>query len=55
MGALAFVRPLLQRVAGDRAVTTVKRSASASPATGSAKAHAIEQQKLMELAFARLR
>jgi 2-oxoglutarate dehydrogenase E1 component len=55
MGALAFVRPLLQRFAGDRAVTTVKRSASASPATGSAKAHAIEQQKLMELAFARLR
>jgi 2-oxoglutarate dehydrogenase E1 component len=55
MGALAFVRPLLQSLAGDRAVTTVKRSASASPATGSAKAHAIEQQKLMELAFARLR
>ena len=55
MGALAFVRPQLQRFAGDRPVTTVKRSASASPATGSAKAHAIEQQKLMELAFARLR
>jgi 2-oxoglutarate dehydrogenase E1 component len=55
MGALSFVRPLLARLAGDRAVTTVKRSASASPATGSAKAHAIEQQKLMELAFARLR
>jgi 2-oxoglutarate dehydrogenase E1 component len=55
MGALSFVRPLLTRLAGDRSVTTVKRSASASPATGSAKAHAIEQQKLMELAFARLR
>jgi 2-oxoglutarate dehydrogenase E1 component len=55
MGALAFVRPLLRHIAGDRAVTTVKRSASASPATGSPKAHAIEQQKLMELAFARLR
>ncbi len=55
MGALSFVRPLLQRLAGDRAVTTVKRSESASPATGSAKAHAIEQQKVMELAFARFR
>jgi 2-oxoglutarate dehydrogenase E1 component len=55
MGALSFVRPLLKRLAGDRAVTTVKRSASASPATGSAKAHVIEQQKLLELAFARLR
>jgi 2-oxoglutarate dehydrogenase E1 component len=54
MGALSFVRPRLQQVAGDRAVTTVKRSASASPATGSSKAHAIEQQSLLELAFARV-
>jgi 2-oxoglutarate dehydrogenase complex dehydrogenase (E1) component-like enzyme len=29
----------------------VKRSASASPATGSAKAHQLEQQALLELAF----
>jgi len=34
-------------------VTTVHRSASASPATGSTKAHAIEQQRLMDLAWAR--
>jgi 2-oxoglutarate dehydrogenase E1 component len=54
MGALTFVRPFLQRLAGDRPVTTVKRSASASPATGSPKAHAIEQKRLMDLAFARL-
>ena len=53
MGALAFVRPWLQQLAGERPVTTVKRSASASPATGSPKAHAIEQQTLMDLAFAR--
>jgi len=53
MGALRFVRPIVQRLAGDRRITTVKRSASASPATGSAKAHAIEQQALLELALAR--
>jgi 2-oxoglutarate dehydrogenase E1 component len=53
MGALMFVRPRLQQLCGDRKVTTVNRSASASPATGSPKAHAIEQQRLMELAFAR--
>jgi 2-oxoglutarate dehydrogenase complex dehydrogenase (E1) component-like enzyme len=34
-------------------VRTVKRSASASPATGSMKAHQIEQSALLALAFAR--
>ncbi|MCB0360003.1 MAG: hypothetical protein KDD44_10215, partial [Bdellovibrionales bacterium] len=53
MGALFFVKPLIQRLAGNRNVSTVKRSASASPATGSAKAHAIEQESLINLAFAR--
>jgi 2-oxoglutarate dehydrogenase E1 component len=52
MGALFFVRPLLQQLAGHRHVTTIKRTASASPATGSPKAHALEQQALLELAFA---
>ncbi len=53
MGALAFVHPHLRLLAGERAqVRSIKRSASASPATGSAKAHAIEQRKLIELAFA---
>jgi 2-oxoglutarate dehydrogenase E1 component len=52
MGALNFVQPRIQRVIGDRRqLRSVKRSASASPATGSAKAHAIEQQKLIEAAF----
>jgi 2-oxoglutarate dehydrogenase E1 component len=52
MGALSYVRPELNRLAGGRHVTTVKRSASASPATGSVKAHQLEQQSLIRLAFA---
>jgi len=53
MGALPFVQPRLLRLAGAKPVRSVKRSPSASPATGSPKAHAIEQQALMDLAFAR--
>jgi 2-oxoglutarate dehydrogenase E1 component len=52
MGALAYALPLLERAAGGRAVRSVKRSPSASPATGSAKAHALEQKALLQLAFA---
>ena len=56
MGALSFVKPQLERLAnGKRNVTTVKRSASASPATGSAKAHAMEQEALIKFAFAKYR
>ena len=51
MGALFYVLPRLRRIAGDRAVLSVKRSASASPATGSAKAHEVEQKTLLTLAF----
>ncbi len=51
MGALAFVEPRLERLLRDRHLRTVKRSASASPATGSAKAHQLEQKALLELAF----
>jgi 2-oxoglutarate dehydrogenase E1 component len=50
MGALAFVHPQIQRLAG-RPVRTIKRSASGSPATGSAKAHTFEQKALLSLAF----
>ena len=50
MGALFFVQPRLERLLG-RPVRSVKRSASGSPATGSAKAHAMEQQTLVTLAF----
>jgi 2-oxoglutarate dehydrogenase E1 component len=51
MGAFSYVMPLLRRMAGDRAVLSVKRSASATPATGSAKAHEIEEKTLIDLAL----
>jgi 2-oxoglutarate dehydrogenase E1 component len=51
MGALFNMLPRLERIAGDRHVLSVKRSASASPATGSAKAHEVEQKTLLTLAF----
>src|SRR5579863_7617504 len=52
MGALFYVVPKLRRIAGDtRPVRSVERSASASPATGSAKAHELEQKTLLTLAF----
>jgi 2-oxoglutarate dehydrogenase E1 component len=52
MGALWFVMPRLRRLARGRPVRSVKRSPSASPATGSAKAHEMEQKTLLSLAFA---
>ena len=52
MGALAALRPVLERLSGDRPVRAVYRSRSASPATGSSKAHGIEQAALLSLAFA---
>jgi 2-oxoglutarate dehydrogenase E1 component len=52
MGALAFVVPRLRWLAGETPVRTVKRSRSPSPATGSAKAHQVEQKTLLTLAFA---
>jgi 2-oxoglutarate dehydrogenase E1 component len=51
MGARFHVLPHLRRMAADRAVLSVKRSASASPATGSAKAHELEEKTLIDLAF----
>jgi len=54
MGALSYVVPQLKRMVGDRALTSVKRSASASPATGSAKAHELEERTLIDLAFGAL-
>ena len=51
MGALFNMLPRLQRIAGERHVLSVKRSSSASPATGSAKAHEVEQKTLLTLAF----
>ncbi len=55
MGALFFVRPRLEPIAAQAAdpvkIRSIKRSASASPATGSAKAHAMEQSALLALAL----
>jgi 2-oxoglutarate dehydrogenase E1 component len=51
MGALFYVRPRLRRIAHGRPILKVARSASASPATGSAKAHELEQKTLLTLAF----
>lgn len=51
MGALNFMVPRLKRVLRGHALRSVKRSASASPATGSAKAHELEQKTLLALAF----
>jgi 2-oxoglutarate dehydrogenase E1 component len=51
MGALFYMLPRLRHIAGERHVLSVKRSASASPATGSAKAHEVEQKTLLTLAF----
>jgi len=50
MGALSFVQPRIERLL-NRPIRSVKRSASGSPATGSAKAHVMEQQTLVTLAF----
>jgi 2-oxoglutarate dehydrogenase E1 component len=51
MGPISYALPRIERVANGRPVRSVKRSASASPATGSAKAHELEQKTLVTLAF----
>ncbi len=51
MGARSYVMPHLRRMARDRVVVSVNRSASASPATGSAKAHDLEERALIDMAF----
>jgi 2-oxoglutarate dehydrogenase E1 component len=51
MGALSYVVPRLKRINSPCPVRSVKRSPSASPATGSAKAHEIEQRTILSLAF----
>ncbi len=53
MGALSYILPRLRRLAHERPVLSVKRSPSASPSTGSAKAHEVEQKTLLSLAFTR--
>jgi 2-oxoglutarate dehydrogenase E1 component len=52
MGALNYMLPRLRHLAGARPVLSVRRSSSASPATGSAKAHDVEQKALLAMALA---
>ena len=51
MGARQFIIPQLERLARGRAVLSVNRSESASPSTGSSKAHEMEQKTLLALAY----
>jgi len=51
MGARQFIIPQLERLARGRAVLSVNRSESASPSTGSPKAHEMEQKTLLALAY----
>jgi 2-oxoglutarate dehydrogenase E1 component len=51
MGARTFIMARLKRLLDRRPLRSVRRSASASPATGSANAHDIEQQTLLAMAF----
>ena len=51
MGAFVYAMPLLRRNAGNRRTLSIKRSAAASPATGSAKAHELEEKALVDMAL----
>jgi 2-oxoglutarate dehydrogenase E1 component len=55
MGAAQFVAPRIHALFGGRVLHTelISRAESASPATGSHKAHVIEQQEILGKAFAR--
>ena len=50
MGALPFVAPRLKRLLGAQ-FRSIKRAANATPATGSAKAHELEQKTLIALSL----
>ena len=51
MGAHFYVMPRLKTAFRRGGVRSVKRQASASPATGSGKAHQVEQKTLLAMAF----
>ena len=53
MGARRFLMPRLCDMFGHDVVSAVSRPESASPATGSTKAHLIEQRQIFERAFSR--
>lgn len=50
MGALSFVVPRINRIVGSK-LRTIKRAANATPATGSTKAHELEQKTLITMAL----
>ena len=50
MGAGCFIVPRLEKTLG-RPVRMVSRVESASPATGSHKAHVMEQEQILHAAF----
>jgi 2-oxoglutarate dehydrogenase E1 component len=52
MGAHRYIFVRLLQAAAHRSVRAVTRAESASPATGSSKAHALEQDELVKRAFA---
>jgi 2-oxoglutarate dehydrogenase complex dehydrogenase (E1) component-like enzyme len=54
MGALGHLAPALERLAGGRTFRAISRTASGSPATGSAVVHEREQAELIERAFRRM-
>jgi 2-oxoglutarate dehydrogenase E1 component len=55
MGAASFVTPRLQAILGGKGIAydVIARTESASPATGSHKAHVLEQQQILRQAFDR--
>ncbi|MEZ4754706.1 MAG: 2-oxoglutarate dehydrogenase E1 component [Bdellovibrionota bacterium] len=53
MGSWTFIKPYLEKVLGD-GVTYIGRNPSASTATGSGKAHAFEQQSIIDALIAEL-
>jgi len=50
MGALSFVTPRLKRILGSK-LRSIKRAPNSTPATGSHKAHELEQKTLITLAL----
>ena len=50
MGALSFVTPRLKRILGNK-LRSIKRAANSTPATGSGRAHELEQKTLLTLAL----
>src|SRR5204863_9811420 len=51
MGAAHYIYVRLLQIAGGRTVDIVARAESASPATGSNKAHQLEQSRILRQAF----